>query len=191
MFKRSSLTSITILIWTALGLAQETTLARPTPSASTEHDFDFMLGKWEFTAESKVPGVPPKYHGRWTAERTGDATLVEDDFTALDDQGNRVYLGVTLRAFDAKAKRWTTAFVEPVRYREGPAAKWSLGTAWREGSEVREASLDEQNRARAHFFDIAPDHFNWSMDRSADGGKTWITDFLRVQARRARETTSR
>jgi hypothetical protein len=156
-----------------------------TSSESTERDFDFLIGSWEFTAESKVPGTPPVYHGHWTGERTGDATLVEDDFTGLDDNGRRVYLGVTIRAFDAKAKRWTTAFVEPVRYLEGPKAKWSLGTAWREGHEMREGPLDESKASRARFYDIAPDHFSWKMDRSTDGGKTWISDFLRVQARRA------
>ena len=155
----------------------------PSPG-STEGDFDFLLGSWEFTAESKVPGVPPKYQGRWTAERIGDGTLVEDDFTGLDDRGRRVYLGVTIRAFDAKAKRWTTAFVEPVRYLEGQTAKWSLGTAWRERHEMREGPLDEAKASRARFYDIAPDHFSWSMDRSTDGGKSWINDYLRVQARR-------
>ena len=191
MLKRCSLIAFTILVCSPSGHAQPPTLAPPSPSTSGEHDFDFLLGKWEFTAESKVPGVPPTYRGRWTAERTGDETLVEDDFAAFDERGSRVYLGVTLRAFDAKVKRWTTAFVEPVRYLEGPAAKWSLGSAWREGNEVREASLDVPNRARARFFDIAPDHFRWSMDRSADGGRTWITDVLRVQARRAERTTPR
>lgn len=153
-------------------------------SESTERDFDFLLGSWEFTAESKVPGVPPVYHGRWTGERIGDATLVEDDFAGLDDGGRRVYLGVTIRAFDAKAKRWTTAFVEPVRYLEGRTAKWSLGTAWREEHEMHEGPLDTAKASRARFYDIGPDHFSWRMDQSTDGGKTWTYDLLRVQARR-------
>jgi len=157
---------MTLVGLSAVGLAQGPALPQPmSSSVSTEHDFDFLLGDWEFAAASKVPGVPPKYQGRWTGERIGDGTLVEDDFTALDDRGNRVYLGVTVRAFDAKAKHWTTAFVEPVRYLEGPVGKWSLGIAWRDGTEVRESPLDESNRTRAHFFDIAPDHFSWRMDR--------------------------
>lgn len=166
-------------------LGQTGTLAQTPVTAvsleGSEHDFDFLLGSWEFTAESKLPGAPPTYPGRWTGERTGNGALVEDDFIVIDDQGVRRYLGVTIRAFDAKTKHWTTAFVVP------PAATWKLGTAWREGNDIAEGPLDSTKKTRARFADIASDHFTWSMDQSTDGGTTWV-NMVRVRARRASAT---
>jgi hypothetical protein len=191
VLKNSSLTLIAVLLSTLAPAEHGDPVNSPSSASvatSTEHDFDFLLGSWEFAAASKVPGVPSQYHGLWTAERIGAGTLVEDDYAAFDDRGHRVYLGVTIRAFDANARRWMTSFVEPVRYLDMRATKWSLGIAWRDGTEVREAPVDEPSLTRAHFFDIAPDHFSWSMDRSTDGGKTWDKDYLHVRAQRVGET---
>ena len=171
--------SLVLVFAETRGLAQlELTAPVASQSESTEHDFDFLLGTWEFIAESKLAGVPPKYPGRWTAARTGAGALVEDDFVVVDDQGVRRYLGVTVRAFDAQTKRWTTAFVVP------PGATWSIGRAWREGSEIAETPEDSAKGTRARFLDIASDHFTWIMEQSKDAGKTWAT-MVRVQARRA------
>jgi hypothetical protein len=165
--------------WAALAQAPDHTQQRQptTASESTPQDFDFLLGSWDFVTESKLPGTPPKYPGRWTGERTGDGALVEDDYIVVDNEGQRRYLGVTIRAFDSKTKQWTTAFVVP------PGANWSLGSAWREGNEIAEGPLDTAKGTRARFYDIGPDHFMWSMDRSTDGGKTW-TNMVRVEAHR-------
>jgi hypothetical protein len=75
------------------------------PTESTTHDFDSLLGNWQFTAESKVPGTPATYTGRWTCERIGDGALVEDDCKAHDDGGRRVYLGVTFAPSTRRPKR--------------------------------------------------------------------------------------
>jgi hypothetical protein len=37
---------------------------------------------------------------------------------------------------------------------------------------------------RIRYYDIQPDRFSWAAARSTDGGKTWVTDFLRIEARR-------
>jgi hypothetical protein len=37
---------------------------------------------------------------------------------------------------------------------------------------------------RIRYYDIQPDRFSWSADRSADGGQTWVKDFQRIEARR-------
>ena len=181
MFGRSHSVRLVLIGLAIVALGHTGTLAQTrataAPAEGSKHDFDFLLGNWEFIAESKLPGVPPKYPGRWTGERTGAGAIVEDDFIVTDDQGVRRYLGITLRAFDAKTKQWTTAFVVP------PGAKWSVGRAWREGNEIAEGSDDATSGKRARFLDIAPDHFTWSMEQSNDGGKTWA-NMVRVQATR-------
>jgi hypothetical protein len=37
---------------------------------------------------------------------------------------------------------------------------------------------------RIRYYDIRPDRFSWSADRSTDDGKTWTADFQRIEARR-------
>ena len=37
---------------------------------------------------------------------------------------------------------------------------------------------------RIRYYNIEPDRFSWSADRSADGGSTWVKNFQRLEARR-------
>lgn len=161
-----------------------------TPREGSGKDFDGMLGTWTFDAHSKNTNSPPRFSGHWTWQRSGNGTLVEDDYHVVNDSGKvvtwqgrsyepgeTIYLGVTYRAFDVNTKRWTTAFIQP------PATQWSLGTAWRDGDSIREAPMGQQSN-RARFYDVGPNHFSWRFDISKDGGKTWITDFVRVEATR-------
>jgi hypothetical protein len=37
---------------------------------------------------------------------------------------------------------------------------------------------------RIRYYDIAPDKFSWTADRSTDGGKTWVTNFQQLEAKR-------
>lgn len=157
----------------------------------TANDFDFIIGSWTFEVDSKNPATPAHYNGHWTGERTGKGTIIEDDFHVYNDSGKvvvskgrtyqpgeTVYLGITYRAFDASTKRWTTAFVQP------PAGAWTLGTAWRDGAVMQEAPSDSAKGSRARFYNIGPNHFTWTLDVSRDGGKTWVTDFVHVEATR-------
>jgi hypothetical protein len=37
---------------------------------------------------------------------------------------------------------------------------------------------------RIRYYDIGPDHFSWSADRSTDDGRTWTAAFQTIEARR-------
>jgi hypothetical protein len=37
---------------------------------------------------------------------------------------------------------------------------------------------------RIRYYDIRRDRFSWTADRSPDGGKTWISEFQTIEARR-------
>jgi hypothetical protein len=146
------------------------------------HDFDAMLGTWTFTAHTKNPRSPkPEFGGDWTWSRTGVNYLIEDDYRVVDATGTQQYLGVTYRAYNAATKQWTNAFVQP------PGAKWSIAAAWRDGADMVEGPTDSTAHTRARFVFVDPDHFIWHFDRSNDGGRSWINDYVRVDAHR--ETT--
>jgi hypothetical protein len=42
----------------------------------------------------------------------------------------------------------------------------------------------EPSSWRIRYFDIGPDRFSWAADRSTDGGRTWVTGFQQIEARR-------
>ena len=37
---------------------------------------------------------------------------------------------------------------------------------------------------RIRYYDIKPDRFSWTSDRSSDAGKTWEKNYLQIEARR-------
>jgi len=37
---------------------------------------------------------------------------------------------------------------------------------------------------RIRYYDIRPERFSWSADRSTDDGRTWTTSFQTIEARR-------
>jgi hypothetical protein len=37
---------------------------------------------------------------------------------------------------------------------------------------------------RIRYHDIRPDRFSWTADRSADSGKTWVSPYQTIEARR-------
>ncbi len=64
-----------------------------------------------------------------------------------------------------------------------------VGTGRRVGAEVhieQNFGVAAQNIStlRIRYFNIQPDRFSWTADRSNDGRKTWITDDQQIEARR-------
>ena len=51
-------------------------------------DFDYLLGDWEFAAESKQYG---KFQGSWSAVQLGDNGPILDEYRVLDDKGQTIY----------------------------------------------------------------------------------------------------
>jgi hypothetical protein len=42
----------------------------------------------------------------------------------------------------------------------------------------------EPSTWRIRYFNIQPDRFSWTADRTTDGGKTWVEKFVQIEARR-------
>ena len=143
-------------------------------------DFDYLLGEWEFTSVSQEWG---KGRGYWTAVRLGAGAQILDEYRAVGDSGETYVILNTLRVYNATLDRWELVSTD------SRSGLQDVGTGNRVGAEMHITQKfgvmsDRPTLWRIRYYDIAPDHFSWRADRSADDGKTWDTDYLRIEARR-------
>jgi len=72
---------------------------------------------------------------------------------------------------------------------EGGTGLQNIGTGHRVGAEMhieQKVGVTSPNPSlwRIRYYDIGPDRFSWTGDRSTDGGKTWTAKWLQIEARR-------
>jgi hypothetical protein len=142
-------------------------------------DFDYLLGDWEFTADSKEYG---KFRGLWSAVRL-DGGQILDEYRIVDDRGDTMYMTTSLRNYNGALDRW-----ELVSVGEGNGLK-DMGTGRRAGAEMHieqtfGVTTDKPSLWKIRYYDIGPDRFSWSADRSTDAGKTWVTKHQTIEAQR-------
>lgn len=143
-------------------------------------EFDYLLGDWSFTSVSKEYG---RGHGFWSAVRLAEGAQILDEYRIVGDSGETYYASSTVRAYNAVLDRW-----ELISADQG-AGLHDFGTARRAGAEMRVeqtfgAMSPQPSLWRIRYYNIQPDRFSWTADRSLDGGKTWVTEYLQIEARR-------
>ena len=143
-------------------------------------DFDYLIGEWKFTSVSKEWGAGEGY---WTAVRLGDGADILDEYRVVGDSGRTWVLLHTLRAYNAALDQW-----ELVSSDDMTGLK-DAGTGQRVGAEMHitqkfGVSTPNPTSWRITYYNIGADRFSWRSDMSKDDGKTWITDYLRIEAQR-------
>lgn len=142
-------------------------------------DFDYLLGDWEFSAESREYG---KFRGYWSAVRL-DGGQILDEYRVVGDKGETFYVTSTLRSYNKALDRW-----ELVGMDAGNGLQ-DIGTARRVGDEIHLEQRfgvigDRPTTLRIRYYNIQRDRFSWIADRSTDGGKTWEPKHQTIEARR-------
>jgi len=142
-------------------------------------DFDYLLGDWEFTADNKQYG---KSKGRWSAVRLATGQIL-DEYRLVGEKGETFYVTSTIRNYDAVHDRWELIGMDD---RNGLQ---DFGTAQRAGQEMHieqkfGVSGGSPTIMRIRYYNIQPNSFSWAADQSADNGKTWVKDQLRIEAKR-------
>ena len=187
--KRHAIRSCSGMIIAALSLAVPPLSAQTTPKRTPEQiqasyaahkgEFDYLLGDWEFTATSKQYG---KCRGLWSAVRL-DKGQILDEYRVVGDEGETYYVTTTLRNWNGALDRWELIGAD------GGAGLQDFGTGHWDGKEMKieqtfGVAAGTPSTLRIRYYDIAPDTFSWTADRSTDGGKTWVTNFQQIQAKR-------
>jgi hypothetical protein len=147
--------------------------------AQHRSDFDYLLGDWEFAAVSKEFG---EFRGYWSAVKLADGQIL-DEFRVVGDDGETGYLTTTIRSYNAPLDRW-----ELVGMEQGNGLQ-DFGTARRDGDEMHiEQRFGASSAApiirRIRYYGITEHRFSWTSDLSRDNADTWMTDDLKIEARR-------
>ena len=142
-------------------------------------DFDYLLGDWAFTADHKEYG---RFGGYWSAVRL-DTGQILDEFRVVDEKDETMYVTTTLRAYNGALDRW-----ELVGMDAGNGLQ-DMGTGQRVGSEIHieqrfGVAGGKPSTLRIRYYNIQPDRFSWTADRSTDGGRTWTDKYEQIEARR-------
>lgn len=177
--------------WLSAQAAQGTTPSWQTAKRNTgdaikaaydahHREFDYLLGDWEFTATNKEWG---KQRGFWSAVRIAEGPQILDEYRIVGDSGETYYVSATIRSYNAVLDRW-----ELISAAAGEGLH-DIGFARRVGDEMHieqtfDAISDKPSLWRIRYYDIRSDRFSWRADRSLDGGKTWVKDYLQIEARR-------
>jgi hypothetical protein len=142
-------------------------------------DFDYLLGDWEFTASSKQFG---EFRGFWSAVKLEQGQVL-DEYRVSGDDGETYYVTTTVRNYNKVKDQWELVGIDP------GTGLTSMGTGRRVGEEMHIEQrfgviTANPSMLRIRYYDIRADRFSWVADRSADGGKTWVKDFQKIEARR-------
>jgi hypothetical protein len=190
--------AIITLVWcVALGQelrAQRAVVPRPDtlgaqfddqhPVPTTAGAWDFLLGSWRLRYQQRDPATGdygPVVTGTWSAARTHDGAIVEDEFALIRPGTGRRGSTVTYRVFSPAKQLWSIQGVATGR------GVWQPGIAWSDSTAryVVQDNPDTHTRLRIRYYAIEKDHFLWRADGSRDDGKTWIRDILLIEASRA------
>lgn len=161
----------------------------PSEPSSTPNDFDFFVGRWLV------------HHRRLKERLAGSSQWEEFGGTSemrklMDGQGNvddnvidlpaGRYRAVSLRAFDPKAGRWAIWWVDGRDPHRDPGPPLVGGFSRGIGTFHADDTFNGQAiRVRYVWSDITATSCRWQQAFSADGGRSWetnwIMDFTRVQ----------
>ena len=142
-------------------------------------EFDYLLGDWEFTGENKDFG---RIRGYWSAVRLDEGQIL-DEYRVVGDKGETYYVTTTLRNYNGAMDRW-----ELVGADAGTGLQ-DMGTGRRVGEEMHieqrfGVASGKPSTWKIRFYDIRPDTFSWTADRSMDDGKTWQVKYQELAVRR-------
>jgi hypothetical protein len=143
-------------------------------------EFDYLLGDWQFTSVDKEYG---KNRGYWSAVRLGEGAEILDEYRVVGDNGDTYYVSSTIRAYNAALDRWELISADTGR------GLHDFGTARKSGDEMHilqtfGVMTGKPALWRIRYYNIKPDSFSWTADRSMDDGKTWEKEHLTIEARR-------
>ena len=121
-------------------------------------DYDFLVGAWSFTFQSRNRNgaFTPPFTGHWvfTKKQTGDQGVLLEDHWRPDDPSSTWEAGTwTYRAFNPARKLWEMEGINTAR------GAWQPGLMWTAGDSRLLTEWYGPMLVRFRYFAIQPDRF--------------------------------
>jgi len=149
--------------------------------------FDFLLGEWEITMLVMPEGSTVGRRAISRVHRILDGTALFDEIRHLDEAGHVNFRGASFRTYvpdtDGWYVVWMMANVEGYSELRAEVVNGEVQTTGQgrdPGGELRE---------KGRYYAIFADGYCFTLDRSYDGGKTWIRPFVSFRATRRAAAT--
>lgn len=164
---RSVFVSAVILLFVCSCFSQNKANAPAKPcSEPQQKQFDFWIGDWDLT----WPGPNQGAAGRGTnsIKQIMDGCIVQENFSGATSMPLR---GMSVSRFDPRSGKWKQTWVD------NQGGYIDLAGEFRDGQMVlfHNGFTPDGKPAlmRMVYKNIQPSEFDWSWERSTDGGKTW------------------
>jgi len=144
---------------------------------------EFFVGEWDLvTSDIQPNGTYVEGRATATAYYILDGTAIQDDFRQLNEEGQVVFRGTSIRSYHEASGTYRIVWIMPGfdgiteltgRFEDGDFVM--TGTGYDGMGEFLEES---------RYFDITEDSWSFIITRSYDGGETWIDPFGTTEATR-------
>lgn len=147
---------------------------------------EFFVGEWELVTKASRPdGSVMMGKARTKAYYILDKTAIQDNFYALDQNDNVVFRGTSIRSYNRQTGKYHIVWVMPGVYGitdiSGVMSNGKLVTTGK-GYDGNGEFLE-----RFEYYNIKQDGYSFKMDRSYDGGKTWMENFSSFDAKKVKQ----
>jgi hypothetical protein len=144
--------------------------------------FDFLLGEWEIAMLVLPEGSIVGRRAILKVRRILDGTALLDEIRHVDQSGHVNFRGASFRTYLPDRDRWYVlwmmANVEGYSELDAQVIDGEVHTT----GHGRDTGGELLEQGRYH--DISANGYSFTLDRSYDGGKTWIHPFVSFRATR-------
>jgi hypothetical protein len=140
-------------------------VARPCSEAQ-QKQFDFWIGEWDLSWPA--PGQGPAGHGTNSVKEIMDGCVVQENFSGASSMPLR---GMSLSRFDPRSGKWKQTWVDNQGGYIDLVGEFNDGQMILSGKGLAPSGNPAQ--VRMVYKNIKRAEFDWSWERSLDGGKTW------------------
>jgi len=144
--------------------------------------FDFLLGEWEIDMLVLPEGATVGRHAVSSVRSILGGAALFDEIRHLDENGAVNFQGASFRTYVPDADHWYVVWMmanvegySELRARLVEGEVRTTGEGHDPGGRLVE---------RGRYYDISDAGYSFTLDRSYDGGATWIRPFVTYRATR-------
>ena len=144
---------------------------------------DFFIGKWDIeTIDIQQDGSFSEGRALSEVKYILNGEAIQDDFLVLNSRNDIVFRGISIRSFNARTNKFQIVWIMP-----GYSGLTDIEAEWINGKLVSTGKGYDQAGEfleRFEYYDITENSYSFKMDRSYDGGNSWVENFGRMNATR-------